>query len=111
MSSAAQNWAMPILQALDEGRPHDLLVGHYNVFCEAVIAVYGDIDCKGTAADWLERIRHTGSVANYISMFNEYAAQVDWNEPSLVARFRMGLKEEILDLVATVENLPRRLNE
>jgi hypothetical protein len=25
LTGAAQNWAMPILQALDEGRPHDLL--------------------------------------------------------------------------------------
>lgn len=110
MSGTAQNWAMPILQALDEGRPHDLLVD-YNAFREAVIAVYGDIDRKGTAEDRLGRIRQTGSVANYISMFNEYAAQVDWNEPSLVARFRGGLKEEILDSVATAENQPRRLNE
>lgn len=102
--------AMPILQALDEGRPHNLLAD-YNAFREAVIAVYGDIDRKGTAEDRLGKIRQTGSVAAYISTFNEYAAQVDWNEPSLVARFRGGLKEEILDSVATAENQPRQLQE
>lgn len=40
MARAAQNWAMSILQALDEGRLHDLM-DNYNAFCEAVIAEYG----------------------------------------------------------------------
>ena len=52
-----------------------------------------------------------GSVAAYISTFNEYAAQVDWNEGSLVARFRGGLKDEVLDSVATVETQPCRLQD
>ena len=42
-------------------------------------------------------MKQTGSVSTYISTFNEYAAQVDWNESSLVARFRGGLKDEILE--------------
>ena len=46
---------MPILQALDEGRPHNLLAD-YNAFREAVIAVYGDIDRKGTVEDRLGKI-------------------------------------------------------
>ena len=50
-------------------------------------------------------------MATYISTFNEYVAQFDWNESSLVARFRRGLKDEILDSVATAENQPRRLHE
>jgi hypothetical protein len=29
---------------------------------------------------------------------------VDWNESSLIARFRGGLKDEILDSIATVES-------
>lgn len=43
MTGVAQNWAMLILQALDEGHHHDLLVD-YNCFWEAVSAVYGDKD-------------------------------------------------------------------
>jgi len=64
---------MPILQALDEGRPHDLLT-NYNAFREAVIAVYGDIYRKSTTEDRLGKIRQIGSVAAYISTFNECAA-------------------------------------
>ena len=48
-------------------------------------------------------------MASYISTFNEYAALVDWNEFNLVERFRGGLKDDILDLVATTEAQPRRL--
>lgn len=81
MSSAVQNWAMLILQAFDEGRPYELLV-NYDAFWEAIIAIYGDIDHKSMAEDLLGRVQQTRSVATYISMFNEYAAQVDWNEPS-----------------------------
>ena len=48
-------------------------------------------------------------MATYISMFNEYASQVDWNESSLVARFRTGLKDEILDSMSLTQ--PCRLQE
>lgn len=100
---------MPILQALDERRPHELLA-NYDIFRDAVIAVFGDIDRKGNAEDRLGKIRQTGSMATYISMFNEYAAQVDWNEASLVARFRGGLKDEVLDSIATAETQPYKLH-
>jgi hypothetical protein len=110
MSGAAQNWAMPLLQALDEGREHNLLE-NYDAFRESVIGVYGDLDRRGNAEDRLGRLRQTGSVAAYISTFNEYAAQVDWNESSLMARFRGGLKDEVLDSVATAETQPSRLHD
>lgn len=110
LTGAAQNWAMPVLQALDEGRHHELLV-NYGVFRDAVIAVYGDIDRRSNAEDKLGRLRQTGSMATYISMFNEHAAQVDWNEASLIARFRSGLKDEVLDSIATAETQPQRLQE
>lgn len=110
MSGAAQNWAMPLLQALDEGRSHELL-SNYDAFRAAIIGVYGDIDRKGNAEDRLGKIKQTGSAASYISSFNEHAAQVDWNEASLVARFRSGLKDEILDSVATAEVQPRGLQD
>lgn len=110
MTGAAQSWAMPILQALDEGRPHELL-SNYDAFREAVISVYGDMDRRSNAEDRLGKIRQTGSVATYISTFNESAAQVDWNESSLVARFRGGLKDEVLDSIATAETQPRSLQE
>lgn len=110
MSGSAQSWAMPLLQALDEGRPHELLTS-YDAFRAAVITVFGDIDRRGNAEDRLGRIKQTGSVAGYISNFNEQAAQVEWNESSLVARFRAGLKDEILDSIATAETQPRGLQE
>lgn len=110
MARAVQNWAMPILQALDEGRPHGLLT-NYDVFREAVIAVYGDMDRRSNAEDRLGKIKQTGSAANYISMFNEHAAQVDWNKPSLVARFWGGLKDAVLDSIAIAETQPRGLQE
>ena len=86
MSGAAQNWAMPILQALDEGRVHELL-RNYDAFREVVIVVFEDIDRRGNAEDWLRKFRQRGSVATYISVFNEHVAQVEWNEASLVAQF------------------------
>ena len=110
MTGAAQNWAMPLLQALDEGRDHELLTD-YDAFRKSIIGVYGDLDRQGNAEDRLGRLRQTGSAASYISTFNEYAAQVEWNEASLVARFRGGLKDEILDSIATAETQPQRLQD
>jgi len=76
MIGAAQSWAMPILQALDEGRPHELLQD-YDRFRAAMISIYGDMDRRSTAEDRLAKIKQIGSVASYISTFNEHAAQVD----------------------------------
>ena len=110
MIGTTQNWAMPILQALDEGRHHELLT-NYDAFRDAVIVVYGELDRKSTTKDCLGRIRHIGSMASYISTFNEHAAQVEWNEASLVARFRAGLKDEILDSIAMAEAQSQKLHE
>ena len=73
MTGAAQNWAMPILQALDEGRHYELLT-NYDAFRDAVIAVHGELDRRSTAEDCLGRIRQTGSMASYIrhSMSMQY---------------------------------------
>ena len=101
---------MPLLQALDEGRDHELLED-YAAFRELIIAVYGDIDRVGNAEDHIGRIQQTGSVAYYIFAFNECAAQIDWNESGLVTRFRAGFKDEILDSVATAEIQPLQLHE
>lgn len=49
------------------------------------------------AEDRLRELKQTSSVAAYISTFNVLAALVDWNEASLAARFRTGLKDFILD--------------
>ena len=73
MTGAVQNWAMPILQVLNEGRHHELLT-NYDAFRDAVIAVYGEFDRRSTTEDRLGRIRQTGSMASYIPTFNEYAA-------------------------------------
>ena len=107
---AAQNWAMPVLQALDEGRHHDLLIS-YDAFQEAVIGVFGDIDRRDNAKDRLGRLQQTGSVATYISMFNKYTTQVDWNEANLMAHFGKGLKDKFLNSVATTESHPCKLQE
>jgi len=72
MTGATQSWAMPILQALDEGCHHELLI-NYDTFWEAVIVVYREVNRRSNAEDRLGRIRQTRSVLTYISMFNEHA--------------------------------------
>ena len=96
--------------ALDEEREHELLV-NYNAFRDSVIAVYGNLDRKGNAEDRIGRLSQIGLVATYISTFRELAAQIDWNKSSLIARFRGGLKDEILDSVATAESQPWGLHD
>ena len=110
LTGATQNWAMPILKALDEGQPHPLLQD-YDAFREALLGVYGEVDRRGNAADRLTNIRQTGAVATYISTFNEHATQVNWCEQSLIDRFRADLKDDLLDCIATAETEPRTLQE
>ena len=105
MTGATQNWAMPLLQTLDEECESKLLVD-YNAFRDSVIVVYGDLDRRGNAEDRIGRLCQTGLVAIYISTFRELATQIDWNKSSLIARFWRGLKDEILDSMATAESQP-----
>ena len=65
LTGAAQNWAMPILQALDKESPHDLL-HNYEAFRGAIVAVYGEIDRRGNAENCLANIQQIGAVATYI---------------------------------------------
>jgi len=76
MTGVAPNWAMPILQVLDEGCHYNSLIS-YDGFREVVIGVFIDINRRSNAEDQLERLLQTGLVATYISMFNEYATQLD----------------------------------
>jgi len=55
MAGAAQNWAIPILQELNEGHHHDLLVNN-DAFQEAMISVYGKIDWRSSVEDCFRRI-------------------------------------------------------
>ena len=63
---------MPLLQALDEECHYKILI-NYDRFREAMVAIYGDMDRQNNAEDRLAIIKQTGSVASYISMFDEHA--------------------------------------
>lgn len=76
-----------------------------------MIAVYGDIDRRSTVEDRLGKLHETESMAMYILMFNRYDAQVDCNEFSLIACIRGGLKDDVLDSIATAEAQLQRLYE
>lgn len=81
----------------------DVLMIYFIIMIPLVILVYGDIDWRSNAKDHLGKIRQTGSMSMYTSTFNKHTAQVDWNESSLMAKFRRGLKDEVLDSIATAE--------
>ena len=55
LARAAQNWAMLLLQALDERREHKLLQ-NYDAFWEVVIGVYGDLDRQYNVEDHLAKL-------------------------------------------------------
>ena len=76
LTDAAQNWAMLVMQAVDEGRYHDLLMS-YDSFQEAMIAVYEALDRKNSVEDNLGKLHQIGSMATYLSMFNKYTVQID----------------------------------
>ena len=59
----------------------------------------------------MDKLRQTGSISSYISLFNEHVVQVDWNKSSLMARFCGGLKDEILDSIATAQMQPNQLQD
>ena len=94
LTEKALNWFSPILER------SDAMLDDYKVFREALIASFEEPDKSIIAATKIRNLSQ-GSlpVFNYASEFRLLAASLDWNDAALIHLFRVGLNEEVKDLL------------
>jgi len=93
LTGTAQAWMAPLVERQD----HALL--DFDAFINQMQAVFGDTDRTRSAESKLERLRQTRSATEYSADFRQLSCDVSWNDDALMARFRMGLKDDVKDLM------------
>ncbi|CAG8637132.1 25571_t:CDS:2, partial [Racocetra persica] len=74
-------------------------------------ATFGDADKSRTAANKIRKlVQGSRPASNYASEFRQIASDLDWGEAALVDQFRTGLRDDIKDLLLTIED-PTLLND
>ncbi|CAG8780078.1 2024_t:CDS:2 [Cetraspora pellucida] len=74
-------------------------------------ATFGDVDKSRTAANKIRKLTQgTRPASSYASEFRQIASDLDWSEAALIDRFRTGLKNDVKDLLLTLED-PTSLND
>ena len=61
-------------------------------FLSQLIQMYGDIEAAMTAERRLSELTQKRSAINYTITFQIYATQMEWNQETLMARYKQGLK-------------------
>jgi Retrotransposon gag protein len=72
---------------------------------------FGDSDLVSTAYHKIKMLRQTGSCASYASHFWELVVHLDWTDKSKIAAFKVGLKDQVHDLLIMVHPKPTTFNE
>ena len=87
--------------ALELRRPH--LLADYDGFIEAFKEHFQDTDVVRSAMQRLERLKQTGSAADYAARFCEDIVHLNVTDETAIFMFRKGLKSEVKDLMTTVK--------
>ena len=80
----------------------------YDYFKNKLELAFGDVDAERTAERKIGMLKQTKSVGAYISLFQQHAAKIQWDDHSLMAQFHAGLKLEVRRELARMER-PRDL--
>ncbi|KAB5595388.1 Transposon Tf2-7 polyprotein [Ceratobasidium theobromae] len=93
-NSNAAAWTQPLLEQRNKGIEHPYLQS-WEAFRTAFLLNFDDPAFQLKASDELMAITQTSSVAEYASRFRALSAQVNWNDETLMAGFKRGLKSHI----------------
>ena len=80
----------------------------YDYFKKKLELAFGDVDAERTAERKIGLLKQTKSVGAYISLFQQHASKIQWDDHSLMAQFHAGLKLEVRRELARMER-PRDL--
>jgi hypothetical protein len=75
----------------------------YEYFKKKLELAFGDVDAERTAERRINSLKQTGSVGAYISLFQQHANKIQWDDHALMSRFHSGLKMEIRKELSRME--------
>jgi len=99
LTGPASNWFAPLLE---RNRP---LLRNFEAFVMDLEATFGDTDRTRSAEGKLRNLRQGSRPASqYASEFRLIAGDTNWNDDALMAQFRIGLNDDVKDLLLTMED-------
>ena len=112
LSGTAGDWFAPL--TLDDADEEEAeILTSWKRFAEELQSLFGEPDEEAAAErEILDlKMKENQQVSLYITKFRSLQARLDWNDSALVAQFRRGLPDRILDLLSIREVRPRTLKE
>jgi hypothetical protein len=115
LEGIAYSWFEPLLRAYEKYQekpaenacPPQLV--SFATFSSALIAMFGDPDLRRSKLRELQNLRQDTSVAAYSSEFQRLQPYIDWNEAAFYDRFYDGLRSNVKDGLALLEQRPQGL--
>jgi hypothetical protein len=86
------------------------LFASYGAFEEGLKKAFGNPDEEREAERTMQRLRQTGSAAEYAAKFRRVASHLDWGDEPLMNQFYQGLREDVKDEISK-EDRPDELTD
>lgn len=96
LTGTAQSWFLPLYEK------NSPLLNDYEAFVAKMRSAFSETDEIRKAENQLRKLRQQGSVTTYASDFEVLASKTNWNDEAKAASFRMGLKDDVKDLLITM---------
>jgi len=95
-----REWLDPTIPMEQKSRETQVLCTNVEALTNKMIILWGEEDEEGAAERRLKRLRQTGTVANYLSEFEQWAPRTKWDDHAFRFQFYDGLKDSIKDDIA-----------
>ncbi len=101
MKGTTRTWALPYLKTITSG---GVTFPNWTAFEDAFRKQFAPLDSAQSTRDMLKTIKQgRGSVAEYITKFNQYSMLTGWSDADHRQRFYDGLDDHIKDLFTLSE--------
>jgi len=95
-----REWLDPTIPMEQKSQETQVLCTNTEALTNKMIILWGEEDEEGAAERRLKRLRQTGTVANYLSEFEQWAPRTRWDDHAFRFQFYDGLKDSIKDDIA-----------
>ena len=101
LTGRALEWFKPYLTEIQTNRITTLnqevryMFSSWEGFISQLIQIYSDIKVAMIAERRLSELMQKGSMTDYITTFQTYAMQTEWNQEVLMAKYKQGLKWKV----------------
>jgi hypothetical protein len=119
MKDQAELWVTPHLERYLDNSITDnenaLLMENWDVFKTKLKQAFSPIKASVIAEKKIQTLKQTHSVADYTALFQQYQAQIEWDDAALIRMYKQGLKgqvrEELMRTNARTDSLDELINE